>query len=114
MHLRVKIVGIKYVNQIDNYWKDQDYKELLKLFDYSDIDQISQEELIEMLCMAITDFEPAEAAEIILTYKLSNQLNSGQIQSLSHEMIEDKVAEEYPEPELHFDLFNINQILKPL
>jgi len=26
-------------------------------------------------------------------------------------MMEDKVAEEYPEPELHFDLFNINQLL---
>lgn len=26
-------------------------------------------------------------------------------------MMEDKVAEEYPEPELHFDLFNISQLL---
>jgi hypothetical protein len=61
--------------------------------------------------MAISDFEPNEAAEIFLKYKLSEVLTDGQIQNLSHEMIEDKVAEEYPDPSLHYDLFNINQLL---
>jgi len=61
--------------------------------------------------MAITDFEPYEAAEILLNYKLSEELNEGQIQSLSHEFLKDKVAEEYAEPALHYDLFNINQLL---
>jgi len=61
--------------------------------------------------MAITDFEPNESAQILLTYKLSKELNEGQIQSLSNEMINDRVAEEYPEPALHFALFNINQLL---
>ncbi|MBQ0740794.1 hypothetical protein J9332_41620, partial [Aquimarina celericrescens] len=64
-----------------------------------------------MLFMAIPDFEPNEAASIVLTYKLSDQLNEGQIHSISHEMTNDKVAEEYPEPNLHYDLFNINQLL---
>ena len=111
MKIAVKIIGIKSVNEIADYWTNQDFTELLKRFDFSDVDQISPDELREMLYLAITDFEPAEAAQIVLTYKLSNELSEGQIQSLSHDMIEDKVAEEYPEPELHFDLFNINQLL---
>jgi hypothetical protein len=33
----------------------------------------------ELLSMAITDFEPNEAAAIVLDYKLSDSLNEGQI-----------------------------------
>ncbi|MFT5886347.1 MAG: hypothetical protein ACI9IP_002811 [Arcticibacterium sp.] len=111
MKISVKIVGIKYVNEIDSYWNHQDFIELLKMFDFPEIEAVSPEDLKEMLYMAMSDFEPDEAAQIVLTYKLGDQLKKGQIQSLSHEMMEDKVAEEYPEPELHYDLFNINQLL---
>lgn len=61
--------------------------------------------------MAISDFEPSDAAEIVLKYKLNNILKEGQIQNLSHEMLEDKVAEEYSDISLHYPLFNINQLL---
>jgi predicted RNase H-like nuclease len=46
--------------------------------------------------MAITDFEPNEAAAIVLDYKLSDSLNEGQIQ-ISNDMLIDKISEEYPE-----------------
>jgi hypothetical protein len=46
--------------------------------------------------MAITDFEPNEAA-IVLDYKLSDSLNEGQIQQISNDMLIDKISEEYPE-----------------
>lgn len=111
MKIAVKIVGIRYVNEIDTYWSNQDLKKLLILFDYPDAEQVSPDELKEMLYMSISDFEPEEAAQIVLRYKLGDQLKQGQIHSLSNEMTEDKVAEEYPEPELHFGLFNINQLL---
>lgn len=61
--------------------------------------------------MAISDNEPNEAAAIVLDYKLSEQLNEGQIDSLSYEMLVDKISEEYPKIELHQQLFNINQLL---
>lgn len=111
MKIKVKISGIKYVNEIESYWTHKDFINLLKAFDFEEVDGVPTEELKEMLYMAITDFEPEEAAMKLLEYKLGGQLNKGQIQSLSYEMMEDKVAEEYPEPELHFDLFNINQLL---
>ncbi|MDA8993523.1 hypothetical protein N9F74_02825 [Flavobacteriaceae bacterium] len=111
MKIKVKISGIKYVNEIESYWTHKDFINLLKAFDFEEVDGVPTEELKEMLYMAITNFEPEEAAMKLLEYKLGGQLNKGQIQSLSYEMMEDKVAEEYPEPELHFDLFNINQLL---
>ncbi len=109
--MKVKIIAINTVNEVDNYWTKEDFINLLEKFDFSDAKNVKESELKEMLFMAITDFEPSEAAEIILSYKLGDKLNEGQIHSLSHEMEGDKVAEEYPEPDLHYDLFNINQLL---
>lgn len=109
--MKVKILSAKTLNEIDSYWSNDDYSTLLKEFDFPDAESVEEKNLREMLFMAISDFEPDEAASIVLTYKLSDKLNEGQIHSISHEMTNDKVAEEYPEPSLHYDLFNINQLL---
>ena len=112
MKIGVKIEDIKTVNELDFYWEIEDYKNLLKEFDYPDAEKLKDAEVLDFLFMAISDFEPAEAAEIVLTYKMSDKLNEGQIQNLAHEMLNEKVAEQYAEPAFHFDLFNINQFLR--
>lgn len=112
MKIKMKITDLKTVNELDFYWQQADYVNLLKAFDYPDAEKIKAGEVLEYLFMAISDFEPVDAAEILLKYKMSEQLNDGQIQNLSNEMLVDKVAEEYPDPALHFDLFNINQLLR--
>lgn len=109
--MKVHVEKVKTLNEIASYWTHEDYSKLLAEFDFPDAQNVKKENLKEMLFMAITDFETNEAASILLNYKLGNQLNEGQIDSLSHEMTVDKVAEEYPEPNLHYDLFNINQFL---
>lgn len=111
MKLKINIKEIKTVNEFDFYWKTEDYINLLLEFNFPDAKKSKKEELLDLLYMAITDFEPNESAQILLNYKLSKELNEGQIHSLSHEMIKDKVAEQYSDPSLHFDLFNINQLL---
>lgn len=111
MKVNVKIIEINTVNELDNYWSDEDRVKLLEEFGFPDASKAKSSEIQELLQMAITDFEPAEAAKILLNFKLGEELNEGQIQSISHEMLADKVAEEYPDPALHYDLFNINQLL---
>jgi len=111
MKFSIKIKDVTTVEEISNYWQKQDYINLLEGFDFPDAKTVKPENLKEMLFMAITDFEPNKAAEIVLTYKLSDRLNEGQIQQISNDMLLDKVSEEYPEMDLHFDLFNINQLL---
>jgi hypothetical protein len=102
---------IKSIEKIDGYWTNEDYVNLLELFGFSEAKTLSENELWDMLAMAVSDYEPKEAAEIVLTYKLGETLNSGQIENISHEMMEDKIAEEYPVIALHYPLFNINQLL---
>ena len=111
MKIQVKILNIKTVNELPGYWTNEDFIQLLDKMDLPDADKVKPEELRELLYMAITDFEPSEAAEIILTYKLGDQLTAGQIQDISHEMKAEKVAETYANPSFHYDLFNINQLL---
>lgn len=111
MKIKIKINNTSTVNSISNYWTNDDFVQLLEDFDYPDAEKASKENLEELLLMAITDFEPNEAAAIILAYKLGDSLNEGQIQQISNDMLLDKIAEEYPDISLHATLFHINQLL---
>jgi hypothetical protein len=111
MKFNITIQRAATIEEIENYWQDQDYINLLAQFDFPEAESVKPENLKDMLNMAITDFEPNEAAAILLTYKLSERLSEGQIDQISNDMLLDKVSEEYPEIDLHYDLFNINQLL---
>lgn len=111
MKFNIKLNSASTLEEIENYWKDEDYIQLLELYNFPDAETIKPENLKEMLYMAISDFEPNEAAEILLTYKLSDSLNEGQIAQISNDMLIDKICEEYPEIDLHYALYNVNQLL---
>ncbi len=107
----VKINDVKSADKLEGAWSNDDFKELLERFEFPDADQVKPAELKEYLFMAISDFEPNEATAFLLGYKLSDVLNEGQIDNLSHEMLRTKVSENYTDIQLHRDLFNINQLL---
>jgi len=111
MKYQVTIKSAFSTDEIEEYWTNEDYIKLLEKFDYPDASVADAASLKELLFMAISDFEPKEAAVIMLTYKLSEQLNEGQIQQISNDMFLDKVCEEYPEIGLHSKLFHVNQLL---
>lgn len=111
MTYNIKINSAHTIEEVPEYWKDADYVQLLLKFNYPDAENAGKETLEELLLMAITDFEPNEAAAIILEYKLADQLSTGQIQQISNDMLLDKISEEYPDISLHGTLFHINQLL---
>ncbi|MFD2516353.1 hypothetical protein [Salinimicrobium flavum] len=111
MKYKVKVENVHTVDEITEYWTNDDYVQLLGQFDYPDAEDSGTESLRELLFMAITDFEPSEAARLVLGYKLGEHLSEGQIDQISNDMLNDKVCEEYPEMELQAALFHINQLL---
>lgn len=111
MKYSVKINSVKTIDELEGSWNNNDFKELLKRFDYADAEKLKQNELKEYLFMAISDFEPADAAVIVLDYKLSDVLAEGQIENLAHEMLREKVSENYSDIYIHKILFGVNQLL---
>jgi hypothetical protein len=111
MKYHTKISQITSVDEVEGAWTREDYLELLKRFDFPDEDSLKGEDPKEFLYMAIADREPAEAAAILLDYRLSEFLNEGQISQIAYDMQLDKISEEYPEISLHQQLSNINQLL---
>ena len=111
MKFTMQVNEIKSIIEIPGYWSNDDYINILEELEFSDARTSNPSELRELVEMAISDFEPHEAAEILLKYKLKQELNAGQIQNLSHEMADDNEAEGNPDIALHYALFNINQLL---
>jgi hypothetical protein len=111
MKYSLKINSVKTVDELGDSWNNTDLTELLKKFEYPDAEKVKPEELKDFLLMAITDFEPREAAALMLDYKLSETLNQGQIDNLSQEMLREKVSENYSDIYIHKHLFAINQML---
>ncbi|MCB9249524.1 MAG: hypothetical protein H6613_13740 [Ignavibacteriales bacterium] len=111
MKCSIKIKNIETINEIEGVWSNDDYIHLLDRLDFPDAKNIAPEELMEMLAMAITDYKPEEAAEIVLTYMFSEKLSKRQIHNLACEMMEDSMTEEFADISLHFPLFNINRLL---
>jgi hypothetical protein len=111
MNYQVVIKNIDTVNEVEGYWSDEDFVTLLHKFNYPDGATAEKSSLPELLEMAISDYEPNEAAQIVLEYKLGDQLGAGQIEQISNNMLIDKVCEEYPEIHMQGTLFNVNQLL---
>ncbi len=107
----IKITDVKSKDEIEGYWTIKDFKQLLEKFEFPDVDSVKEENLREYLYLAIGDIDPAESAATLLDYKLSNELNEGQIEQISNDMLVYRISEEYPEINLHAPLFHINQLL---
>jgi len=107
----INIANVQTLDEIREYWSNEDYISLLDKFNYPDAQESKPENLRELLFMAIIDFEPSEAAKVVLEYKLGDQLSDGQIEQISNDMLMDTVCEEYPDMDLQAALFHITQLL---
>ena len=108
---KAEILSFNTINELPGSWQKSDFLALLSSMDYANPEEIKDSELKEMCMMSLTDFEPAEAAKIVLDYVIDGRLTDGQIENLSHEMATEKLWEEYPELSLHPDFFRATQLL---
>lgn len=52
---KIQINNITSVDELPNYWSNEDYINLLEIFDFPDAQNIKKENMQEYLKMAITD-----------------------------------------------------------
>ncbi len=107
----VERLSFQHLAELPNAWQNTDYLALLNKLDYDNPEALPAAELKAMCQMALTDLEPAAAAEIVLDYLFGEQLKDGQIDQLAHQMQTEKLWEENPRMELHHGFFNATQLL---
>jgi len=107
----VKLIELKEVHEIPFVWTEDEFRRLLQHVEYDDVQEIPPEELKDMACLALTDFEVEEAAVIVLEFRLGDRLNKGQRQNLAIELQEEKIWEEYADLSLHEELFHVSCML---
>jgi hypothetical protein len=111
INFKVSPDHVKTIEKLPGAWSIDDYKKLLEIMDYGDTTGMTDAELEEMALLSLSDNETNDAAEIILEYLFKDQLNKGQRENLSHEMLNEHPWEEYSDLSMHETFFNAGQIL---
>ncbi|MBT8285453.1 MAG: hypothetical protein HKO75_08760 [Flavobacteriaceae bacterium] len=107
----VELLQLKTVQEIPGAWNGQQFRGLLHHLEYDGVEEIPEDELKDMACMALSDFEKEEAVEKVLEFWLGDKLNKGQRKNLANEMQEDPLWVEYSDLSLHEELFHVGCIL---
>tara|TARA_R100000789_G_scaffold65671_1_gene61788 strand:- start:277 stop:954 length:678 start_codon:yes stop_codon:yes gene_type:complete len=111
MKFKIELKKFETIRELPNAWSPKNYMELLDIMEFGDTATIPSTDLKEMCMLSLTDFEPPEAAEIVLGYLFKDILSKSQIANLSHEMLHEKMWEEYADLSLHEQFFNVGQLL---
>jgi hypothetical protein len=107
----VERLSFQHLAALPAAWQATDYLALLTKLDYDNPEAIAPAELKEMTQLALTDLEPAEAAELVLGYLFPDDLTKGQLSQLAHQLQTEKLWEENPNFALHQGFFNATQLL---
>ncbi len=108
----VQIESFKKISKIENAWSDADFKAMLALMGFDeDVEEMASSELREMCMMSFNDLSHSEAAGIVLTH-LFPELTAGKVDQLSHDMLDERAWEQYPDCLYHESLFSAYALLR--
>lgn len=108
----VEVLKSESLMAIPGQWTTKDYANLLDEMEYGDTSDLTDDEIKGMALMSLSDLEKNEAAELLMNYVFTEEeLNEGQVQNASHEMEDEVLWEEYPEPLLHPGFFRVGSLL---
>lgn len=108
---QVSVHDLTSLSELEGAWTPQTYRALLQSLGFGQAKETPDNELKDMVLMSLEDLAPAEAAEALLEYQFPEELNRGQRQNLSHQMVSEKLWEEYSDLSLHEGFFNLASLL---
>lgn len=111
LQFNVDVTRVVDMPEMEGAWSSADFRSLLKSMDVDDADGIDDDQTREMALMFLQEQEPADAAALLLKHRLGDALTKGQIDNISHEMLEDKLWEQYSDMSLHERLFHVGSML---
>jgi len=108
---RLEVLGFSILEEIEGSWTEADFKQLSASLELDDLTGLNAAEQREMCLLGLGDLKPAAAAELLLQLRLGDSLSKGQIQNASHEMLDEKLWEEYADMPLHERFFHVGSLL---
>ena len=108
----VSILTIQEIHSLPDAWSHADYQNILERADFDDWSELDPSELKEYTLLTLQDLEPDEAAELVLKHKFQDRLKDGQIQNMAHEMMEEKLWEEYSDIRFHKELYHCSVLMR--
>ncbi len=109
----VAILSFEKISQTEGAWSADDYKSLLALMEFEDdLESLSDSDLKEICMMSLNDFDAQTAAKYVLTHLLDDELPDGKIDQTAHDMVEDKLWEEFADPSFHKRFFDAYGLLR--
>lgn len=108
---QVQLVSFVNIREIEGARTARDYAALLEAMEYGDQSGMSDGDLREMCLMSLQDQSPEEAAYLVLKHDLGGALRDGQLRNMANEMLEEKLWEDYVDPDFHERLFNVGSLL---
>ena len=107
----VERLNFATLTELPHSWQPADYRALLGQLNFDNAEALPEAELKEMCQMALTDLEPREAAEAVLTYLFPEELTAGQVDNLAFQILTERLWEENPELPLHRRFYQATQLL---
>ena len=107
----VTITSYQQLNEIAGGWAIDDYQELLGEMEFAFEGVDSESELRELCVMCLQDREIADAATVVLKYRLNNKLSVGQIRSIAEEISGEKHWEHYADQSFHKEFFHVGTLM---
>ena len=108
---RIRVAQIEELQEVEGDWQPADLVAILEKLGVDGAAALSPQEVREMCLLSLQDLDVAEAAAVVLDYKLGKTLTAGQIKNLSHDCQFDKLWEQGGDMELHRAMFSVGSLL---
>lgn len=107
----IEVLKFSNLLEIEGAWHTDDFRALLDAMEFGDHSKLADADLREMCLMSLQDQKPVGAAYLVLKHVIAEDLKEGQLRNMSHEMLSEKLWEEYVDPAFHERLFNVGCLL---
>jgi len=108
----VSMASLKQVHDMPGTWAEDDYRKLLAQFEVDGDEEISGNDLVDLMLMALQELEPDEAADTILAYKLGTRITAGARANIVEDLMDgQRPWEEVSDIQLHASIFSAAVLL---
>lgn len=102
----VFVLALKKTHDMPGTWSEDDYRQLLTRLEVEGFDELTGDDLLDILLMALQDLDPEDAGDQVLAYKLQNRVTAGSRQNIVQDLLEgQRPWEELSDIALHGQVF---------